>query len=278
MLNMLRNLDRRWIFLAMFVTVLIPILAQKTLPEGPTKTVRDAFDVIEGLPPGSDVLLAMDYDPGAEAELTPMAFAFVRHLCLKQQKIHLITLWPNAGPLMQDVMTKVIETEFKGQYEYGRNYVDLGYKSGLEMVINVIATNLRSQYKTDKRNNSLDDLEITRRITNLKDMTLIASVSAGTPGAKEWIQYAGTRLKIPVVAGATGIQSAQLYSYYPQQLNGLLPAIKGAAEYEKLLYSTPDKTEAIRKMPPQLWGHLLLILMIILGNLIYFMDRKKARR
>lgn len=267
----------------MMLTVAIPILVQKTFPEGPTQTVRDAFDLIERLPPGATVVVPMDYDPASEAELTPMALAFTRHLCLRDQKIIFVTLWPNAGPLIDKVITQVIRGEFGETYQYGRNYANLGFKSGNEMVINVIATNLRGQYKTDKQNNSLDDLPITKAIRNLKDVQLIASVSAGTPGAKEWVQYAGTRLKVPVIAGATGVQSTQLYAYYPQQLKGLLPAIKGAAEYEALLgakypqYNDPSKTEGIRKMPPQLWGHLLMILLIILGNVIYFVDRKRGR-
>lgn len=283
MLNILRHLDRRWIFLAMFFTVAIPILLQKTYPEGPTQTVRDAFELVDKLPPGSNVLVAMDYDPPSEAELTPMTVAFLRHLCLRNQNIYLMTLWPNGGPLIDAAINKVIVGEFGDKYQYGRNYVDLGYKSGLEMVINVIATDLRAQFPTDKRNNSLDAMEITRSIRNLSDMDLILSVSGGTPGAKEWIQYAGTRLDIPIAAGATGVQSTQLYSYYPAQLQGLLPAIKGAAEYEALLglkdarFADPDKTDAIRKMAPQLWGHLLLILLIILGNVVYFADRKRGK-
>jgi hypothetical protein len=118
---------------------------------------------------------------------------------------------------------------------------------------------------------------------SIGDAQLIASVSGGTPGAKEWVQYAGRRLGIPVIAGATGVQSTQLYAYYPQQMAGLLPAIKGAAEYEALLgakypeFAGPDKTDAIRKMAPQLWGHLLIILLIVLGNVIYLVDRKRGR-
>jgi hypothetical protein len=282
-IRFLRQLDRRWIFLAMFLAVAIPILVQKTYRELPTQTVRDAFDIVEDLAPGGTVLVPIDYDPGSEAELGPMAVAFVRHLCLKEQKIIFMTLWPNGGPMIDSVIDNVVEGEFAAQYHYGRNYVNLGYKSGLEMVINVIATDLRGQFKTDKRNNLLDDLEITRAIRSVGDVQLIASASAGTPGAKEWVQYAGRRLGVPVIAGATGIQSTQLYAYYPQQLQGLLPAIKGAAEYEALLgakypqYAAIDQTDAIRKMAPQLWGHLLVIAMIILGNFIYFMDRRRGR-
>jgi hypothetical protein len=283
MLNLLRNLDRRWIFLAMLLTVAIPILVQKTYPEGPTQTVRDAFEAIEGLPADSIVFLPMDYDPGSDAELTPMAVAFTRHLCSRGQKIVFITLWPNGGPLVDKLIDRVVEGEFGDQYEYGRDYVNLGYRSGLEMVINVIATDLRGMFKTDKENNALDSMPLTRGIRSVADAKLIVSVSGGTPGAKEWVQYAGRRLGVPVIAGATGVQSTQLYAYYPQQLNGLLPAIKGAAEYEALLgakypqFAGVAKTDAIRKMAPQLWGHLLIILLIILGNVIYFMDRKRGR-
>lgn len=283
MLNLLRNLDRRWIFLAMLLAVAIPILAQKTYPEVPTQTVIDAFDAIESLPEGGLVFLPMDYDPGSDAELTPMAVAFTRHLCERKQKIVLLTLWPNGGPLIDKLISRVIEGEFGDQYEYGRDYVNLGYRSGLEMVINVIATDLRAMFKTDKQNNSLDALPITRDVRNVGAAKLIASVSGGTPGAKEWVQYAGRRLNIPVIAGATGVQSTQLYAYYPQQLEGLLPAIKGAAEYEALLgakydeFAKESKTDAIRKMGPQLWGHLLVIALIILGNVIYLLDRKRGR-
>jgi hypothetical protein len=267
----------------MLLAVAIPILVQKTYPEVPTQTVRDAFDAIENLPEGSLVIVPMDYDPSSEAELSPMAVAFTRHLCLRGQKIIFITLWPNGGPLIDTIIGTIVLGEFGDRYHYGRNFVNLGYKSGNEMVINVIATDLRAMFKTDKQNNSLDAMDITRAVHSVGDAKLIASVSAGTPGAKEWVQYAGRRLGVPVIAGATGVQSTQLYAYYPQQLVGLLPAIKGAAEYEALLgakypqYAGEAHTDAIRKMAPQLWGHLLIIALIILGNVIYFMDRKRGR-
>ena len=52
MLHILQNLDRRWIYLAMLLAVAIPIVAQKSFPEKPTKLVQDAFDYIEQLDEG----------------------------------------------------------------------------------------------------------------------------------------------------------------------------------------------------------------------------------
>jgi hypothetical protein len=63
---------------------------------------------------------------------------------------------------------------------------------------------------------------------------------------------------------------------------GLLPAIKGAAEYEAALaevypqYASPDRNEGLRRMSPQLVAHLLMVVLIILGNVVYFSQRRKG--
>ncbi|HET6328819.1 MAG TPA: hypothetical protein VFG04_29310, partial [Planctomycetaceae bacterium] len=67
------NIDRRWIFLMMLVTVAVPILWQVAFPEIPTPYARAVFEAIEELKPGDKVLVAFDYDPASEAELGPMA-------------------------------------------------------------------------------------------------------------------------------------------------------------------------------------------------------------
>jgi hypothetical protein len=63
-----------------------------------------------------------------------------------------------------------------------------------------------------------------------------------------------------------------------------LVAIKGAAEYEKLVndkYSGPSPDpkylEADRRMSPQLVAHLLMIGLIIVGNVLYFLERREGR-
>ncbi len=283
MLNWLKGMDRRWIFLAMLLTVTIPIAIQKTYPEATTQIVQDAFDTIESLPSGSRVLFAMDYDPGSKAELHPMAEALTRHCCEKGHKIIYMSMWPGAGPLV-DSVTSIIETEFADTYVYGRDYTNLGFKAGNEMVIKVIADDLRKQFQTDKRGNNLDSMDVTRGLKNIQAVDLVISVSAGTPGAKEWVQQVGNRFHIPVIAGSTGVQATQLYPYYPNQTVGLLAAIKGAAEFEAALvknyprYAEKGKTSAIQKMAPQLWGHLLMIFLIILGNVVYFLDRQRGGR
>ena len=72
-------------------------------------------------------------------------------------------------------------------------------------------------------------------VQGLGDFGLIVSLSAGLPGLKEWILYAGDVLDVPIAGGCTGVGAPQFFPYYPLQLVGLMGALKGAAEYEAAL-------------------------------------------
>ena len=289
MLDFFKNLDRRWIFLLMFLSVSIPILLQLQFPEKPTGLAKAVFDEIEVLKEGDPVLLAFDFDPGSEGELGPMATAFVRHCCEKKLKMYFIGLWPIGPQMIDDNINKVIKADFP-KLEYGKDYVNLGFKPGNEGVIKVIVTDLRELYTTDDKGTNVDQIEMMDGINSVQDFDLVINVSAGYVGTKEWVQYAATPYpeKIRLVAGCTGVQAPLLYPYIPQQLKGLLGAIKGAAEYEKLVIDKYDREqgrepdgkylEGIRRMGPQLVAHILMILLIIVGNIIFFIEKKQEAK
>ena len=289
-LQTLRSLDRRWIFLLMFCAVLLPIdyigVTGKTFPEIPSALARATFDEVEKLAEGDPVLLSFDYDPPSEGELGPMATAFVKHCAAKKLKMYFIALWPIGPQMVDNTIDKVIKTDYPS-LEYGRDYVNLGFKSGNEGVIKVIVTNLRELYTTDSRGTALQDIPMMRGIENIQHMKLVINISAGYAGTKEWVQYAVTPFpdRIRLVAGATGVQAPLLYPYIPRQLPGLLGAIKGAAEYEKLVVDKyggpspdPKYLDGLRRMGPQLAGHLLIVVLILAANVLYFLDKRREAR
>lgn len=298
MYEALKNLDRRWIFLMMFLSVAVPIIiigiTKRTIPELPTPLAQAVFDEIDTLDNGSKILLAFDFDPASEGELGPMATAFVRHCVEKEHKMYFMALWPVGPQMIDESIADVIEGDDRHEHlVYGEDYVNLGFKSGNEGVIKVIVTDLRQLYTTDSDGTSLNDIPMMQGIRSVQDFALVINVSAGYAGTKEWVQYAVSAFpdKIRMVAGCTGVQAPLLYPYIPEQLPGLLGAIKGAAEYEALVLEAygekneageliePGKyLEAQRRMAPQLVAHILMILLIILGNVIFFMERKRERR
>jgi hypothetical protein len=285
MLEILKNIDRRWIFLMMFLAVALPILVQASFPEKATGLAEAVFEEIEALEEGDKLMLAFDFDPASEGELGPMATAFVRHACEKKVKIYFIALWPVGPQMIDDNIAKVIRADFP-DLVYGEDYVNLGFKAGNEGVIKVIITDLKQLYTTDSYGTAIDDIPMMSGVDNVQQMDLMANVSAGYPGTKEWVQYAVTAYPddIRMVAGCTGVQAPLLYPYIPQQLPGLLGAIKGASEYEMLVMAEyggedpdPKYLEGQRRMGPQLIAHLLMIGLIIVGNIIFFMERREGR-
>ncbi len=282
MRDFLENLDRRWVFLAMGLSIAIPMLLGLQFPEEPSDMARSVFEAVEELPEGSNVLMAYDYDPASKGELEPMAAAFTRHCAERKHKLYFITLWPAAVPMLRQNIA-ILESEYGDHYKYGENYVNLGFRPGNEGVIKVVVSDLGELYTNDVDGVSVTEIPMTRNIKNIQQMDLIVNVSAGTPGAKEWVQYAATPFGIKMVAGVTGVGAPPLYPYIPKQLTGLLGAIKSAAEYEQTLldaYPTlaenPKSQEALRRMGPQLIAHVYIVILIVLGNFIFFTGRKRG--
>jgi len=281
MYEFLKNLDRRWIFLLMLLAVSLPILGRCSFPEKISPMVHDVFAAIEELPEGSKVLLSFDYDPGSQGELQPMASAFTRHCAEKKFKMYFLCLWPLGEPMIEK-STNLLKKEYPDM-KYGEDFVSFGFKAGGEGVIKVIVTNMRELIPTDQFGTGLDNIPMTRDIKNIQQMDLIINVSAGDPGTKQWVQFASTPYDLLTVSGCTGVQAPLLYPYIPKQLRGLLGAIKGAAEYEQAIdehypkiAAMPEAQEAKQRMGAQLVAHVLMVILIIVGNIVYFVGRKRG--
>jgi hypothetical protein len=284
------QLDRRWIFLLIGLSVLIPILTGRGCEEIPTKPVRVAFDMIENLPEGSRVLLAYDFDPSSAPELEPMATAWLWHCARKKHKVYVLTLWLTGLSYLPDKITAALE-DFPdySRARYGQTWVYLGARAGFEAVIQSIAGDFKTMFNTDHDGTDVDSIPMMSEIQTLRDFDLIVNASAGYAGTKEWIQYGSTPLGIPIIAGNTGVQAVQMLPYYPRQLPGLLAAVKGAAEYETMLsqkyrdYRFKDgKTRAAHlrateRMGPQLVAHIVILALIVLGNVVLYLQKREQR-
>jgi hypothetical protein len=67
----LARIDRRWIFLLIALSVIIPLLFKLKIPTRTSPIVQDIYDKVESLPEGSRILLSMDFAPGTLAESRP---------------------------------------------------------------------------------------------------------------------------------------------------------------------------------------------------------------
>jgi hypothetical protein len=264
MSNFLLNLDRRWIFLAMGLLVLGPLLFPVKLPITVRAPARGFYEAIDKLPNGSTVLMSCDYDPGGIPEMVPMTRTAFRQLLQKDCKMVVTVLW-NAGPGLVDSILRETAREFPGK-TYGVDWVNLGYKAGNEAVMVLMGQGIANAFPRDYSGKDTRSFPIMKNVRDYASFPMLVNISSGYPGTKEWVQQVQARFHLPMVAGVTAVSAPEFYPYLQSgQLLGLLGGMAGAAEYEQLRKETGSAT---RGMGAQSLGHVFVALCIVLGNLV----------
>lgn len=276
------EVDRRVIFLFIFVSVSVPILFPITFEEQATPVVKRAFDHIENLPEGSRVLLSFDFDPAMAPEVQPMADAIMRHALAKNHKVIFMSLWATGQGLLDQTMRRILPVEFPEKID-GRDYVSVGYTAGNEGVLNVIVSDFKKMFPSDVNSVPLDSIEIFEGVSSCRDLDLVVTFGGGKPGAKEWVLFVGDRASVPVAVGVAAVVAPQMYPYFPDQVVGILGGIKGAAEYEsELIKHYPQFAErgtpGLVMMGPQTLAHVVIIAFIVFGNIAYFVGRRREMK
>ncbi len=280
MLQFFKHLDRRIIFVLILISCALPLLFPIGLPIHTSKPVEAVYQYIERLPPGSRVLVTGDYDPGSLPELYPMNMAIFKHLFERGMKVYAIELWPQGQPLVQRAWQNTGVLMGK---TYGQDFVNLGYKSGQEVVMVKMGTSIAETFPTDYTNTPVAQIPMMQGIQNYNDIDFIVNISAGYPGTKEWVQQVVSRYNKKMASGTTAVSAPEYYAYYQSgQIVGLIGGLKGAAEYEKLVgIPFDDGTVKIgalaqKGMDAQSLVHLIIVVFIIIGNTVYFFERKQG--
>jgi hypothetical protein len=272
-------LDRRWVYLFLFVIVTLAYLFRNDfrVPVTVTSEVKSIYDYIEALKPGDKILMSFDYDPNSLAELHPMARAILLHAMRKDVKVIGVTL-SQYGATMVEGLLRDAEQNARDLYGlekvYGVDYCFLGYRPYPALVILGMGQNFRIYFPQDYYGTDLNDLEIMDRTRNYDDVKCVLVLTSGTTG-DWWIVYGNAKYNMPLALGVTGVMASDFYPYLGNAIFGLLGGWKGAAEYEKLVEEQHDATAG---MPSQVAAHLTIILFIVIGNLGYhFGGRKKPK-
>ncbi|MDY6914733.1 MAG: hypothetical protein SVM86_00235 [Candidatus Cloacimonadota bacterium] len=269
-----KTIDRRWIFLLIFVGVALPLIFVIGLPLETTENVRMVYDLVEETPSGSTVLISFDFDPASRPELYPMALALVDHCFQKDIKMIFTALWPMGVQMAEDVID-VLQEKYP-EKEYGKDYVNVGFKAGGIVTVQAMAKNFRTVYPTDMNGTPISEHPILRGVKNFDNLAFLFSLSAGSPGIKEWVQIGHDAYGRPTSGGVTGVSAPSILPYVneQQQLTGLLAGLKSAAEYEYLLENPGLGTSG---MDAQSMAHLIIIIFIIIANINYWRAKKAEK-
>ncbi len=269
-IDKLINIDRRITYLVICLAVLIPFFIPMRFPIYVSPPVQSVYEYIEALPEGSVVLMGFNFSPSTMPELYPMSLAVLRHCYSKKLKVIGMTFYSKIASKADKVMRKVAQ---EYGYEESRDYTYLGYKRDVEPVMLGIGEVISDPYPKDYRKRPISQIPMMNDIKNYSDIDLVMDFGSGN-SPEWWVAYAGARHHQTIAAGCTGVMVAGLYPYLQTgQLIGLIGGLKGAAEYEKLI-KKPEK--ATLGMKAQSIAHIAIILLVVFGNVVYFLSRRKA--
>lgn len=262
------KIDRRIIYLLVFIGVTIPLLTRKGFEFKPLQEVETAYNFIEKLPEGSNVLVSIDYDAASMPELQPLLEVMLRHLFRNDLKVIMLGHWPLGLPLGQIALEKIAKEMDK---KYGEDYVFLGYRPGIAAVILNIGKEIRGVFDVDYRGVYLDSLPIMRNVHNYEDIALLIGFEAGSVG-DFWVQFAQARFNQKIILTSTAVVTPDLYPYYQaKQIVGLIGGLRGAADYEILV---KKKGFAYAGMTAQTIIHIIIVTLILIGNIGYLALRR----
>ncbi len=271
-------IERRTVFVFIGLALTMPFFMSIALKIKVSPEVQQLYDAIDKLPPGSKVLASFDYDPPSAPELQPMADAFMKYAFKNDIKVIIIGLWPQ-GPQQAILSTmKALEDPdvIAKNITYGTDYVNLGFQSGNEFVIQRMGSSFSSMFPRDINATPYEQIPLLKGVENFSNVDFIVNFSAGYPGTKEWVQYAVDRFQIQCGAGNTAVQAPEMYPYLSAgQLKGLAGGMTGAAEFE---LATTETGKASLAMLSQVFSHAVVIAFIIIGNFAFLRSRYRKEK
>jgi hypothetical protein len=268
----LTQIDRRWIFLFILLGVAIPLFFPIGFRMETSKHVQMVYDLVESSKPGDRILLSFDYDPASKPEIQPAAEAMIIHAIERGLSIYCVALWPMGVSLADEIYQ-----QHQDVLVYGENFVNLGFKAGGLVAILAMGKDFREVYPSDTNGQSIETIPMMDGVRTLRDFSFVASFSAGVPGMKEWIMVAGDNFGIPVTGSTTAVSKPGFLPYIndQNQLHGLIGGLKAAAEYELLIERPGIATSG---MDAQSIAHLIIIIFIIIGNVAWYLSKRKAKK
>lgn len=273
------NIDRRIVYLGLFLMTLVPLVLRVPLPLYVTDPPKKLYQTIEELPQDKLVLLSSDWDAGSQAENRPQVVSIARHLIRRNLKVAILSIgYPASPQLSQDAMEQAIREEHaEDRYKYGEQWVNLGYKLPEPPWLRSFANNVPDALKEEWRDNKpLSQIPVMQGVNKFGpdgQISMIMCVT-GQDTITLYYQFLGPS-KVKIALGCTAVMAPEQYPYLDSgQLSGLLTGMKGAAEYEELIHAPGF---GVAGMAGQSFAHLYLLILIVLGNLAVLLGRRGRR-
>jgi len=270
----IQRIDRRVVFLVTALVITLPLLFPIGIPFVPSPYALSFHDAIEALPDGSVVLSMNAFGP-EDLEKMWAKRAMTNRLFEKNCKIIEVS-FDAPGPIaMSKCYEELLDQQLLATKTYGEDYIFLPYVAGIVVAYSAVARDIRSATGgVDYYGDSLDSYPIMEDVNAATDVDFLALTGHHTSTAIEpVVGQVQTYANKPLVVISAGISHALTSSFIASgNIKAALEGLTDMAGYELLI---KDPGLNIAQMDVVSAHHLMLVLLIIVGNIVFLLSKNK---
>jgi hypothetical protein len=268
-----------WVFALLGVALLLPLLLRWQSPSSeayPWPGVAEAHDAVEALPPGATVVVLWGYDPATAGELDLLALPLVVHLLDRQIQPVVVSLLPNGPATARRLFARAAAQ---------RPAVSAAQATGpmapaVFLPGGIVALPLLGQDRQTGLNAQPGVATAALVQAAEQPPALAVILAAQAEDVQQWLEQAQPLDQVPAIAFTSAVADPIVRPYFDSgQLRGLVSGFDGAQVYQQLLQrplADDSRLQFQQQLVLQNWGHVALILIIILGNLAALFSRHPA--
>ncbi len=273
----LQRIDRRILYIILAVGVAVPLLLFFHAPVTVSPTTLLLYKTIESLPKNKLVILSVDWEASTRGENEPQTEAVMKHLMRRGIRFAIVSFLTPWGPQFGELVARRVSRELGKRY--GVDWVNWGFITGGSIMLRslVLSKDIVAQLKKDAHGRPLKGMPVMRGIKDFSDIGMVVEFTGGG-GLEPWIAFAHGLKRTPIGHGCTAVIAPRRYQFIDSgQLKGMLVGLVGAAEYRRLVdRSLPRMLQ--KMVNSQSAAHALIILFILLGNIGFFLARRRGER
>jgi len=264
------NYDRRYVYLVLFIVVIGPLLSPIGVPISVSPSTKKYYEVINSVGEGDIVFFTLNTEFSGYNEIQSGIIASMRVFIENGAKIVIAVGHPEATSI-PDLIFHDLNTELtENGYVYGEDYISLGYIFPNEAAVASLAEDFQGSISQDWLGVPIAGTFL-EDVKTWEDIDFIADFSTGLATTHLMNHFAlrGT----PMVVNVIGVMIPSSLNYVDTGVYlALLGSLRGGAELE---YLTGHPASGLTAMDAFTFGHYMLIVFIIIGNLGYLMYTRK---
>jgi hypothetical protein len=265
----------RWIlYLALVVMILLsPLQTWVRAPE--QRETKSFFNTVEGVLPGSVVLVVVDYDASLDGELTPQMRAILWHLLHRNLGVVTVSLTPQGVAIVQDLLDE------SPSAVAGEHYVNLGYIPAHPAALQAFMNNPLGGATISGATQDPVHTSLAQRFQQFEELDLIVTVSGDQDHVRWWIEQVGSQTEIDILASVPLGVVPYIQPYYSEtgrgQLKGMLAGLGATARYEELSDAGFAPSAQLNYIV-QANAQMLLLLVVLVSGIGSLVIRPRGKR